>query len=754
MWHRNEAANSIVNSTSTAGLDADSANSSGTSVAGHTGNAIEFDGTSQSIEINHADVLNLTGDYTISFWDYSDTSTRSNSQYRQHLQKGTDYYFWKHTNAKLNFAYAGNALQKTSSIQYNWKYITNTYDDTLDEARLYVDGSQQAFASGNYDMPTSGSDLIFGKAPIPGYFDGKLDEIRISSTARSASWISASYRNMDHPYNAGSHFYTIGTQEEPPTPTPTVTPTATPTETPTETPTGTPTGTPTETPTETPTATPTETPTSTPTQSSQGPQISNSTTSSYSGSGSSLTVNVQFDLYWNYSWRLSSGASNWDAQWVFVKFRINGGDWQHAELAGSGHTAPTGSTISVGLLDPATAYNQTTNPGIGVFVYRSSVGTGSNDFDGIELVWNAGENGVVVGDDLDIQVHAVPMVYIPQGAFYAGDNATSTDSFRQGSSDNDPWYIGSEGSMSVTNSTGTAGGTGNEQTATTYYDGGSVYTIPAAFPKGYDAFYMMKHELTQEMWINFFNTLPTSGSSQSNRDITGATGKNSDALVSRNNISWTSGNATLPDRGTNETYCSVASSYVSAADVEAYLDWAGLRPMTELEYEKAARGDQAVVSGEFAWGSTSSTVITGFTNGGTVGEIASNAGANVNWNNSVSGPARERIFASTNYQANRETSGGSYYGVMEMSGNMSERAATVGNATGRAYTGVHGDGVLDSNGLANQSNWPGHTGAGVRGGSWGQVANLARVSDRTYAATSDGGSRQAEGGVRGVRTAP
>ena len=35
-----------------------------------------------------------------------------------------------------------------------------------------------------------------------------------------------------------------------------------------------------------------------------------------------------------------------------------------------------------------------------------------------------------------------------------------------------------------------------------------------------------------------------------------------------------------------------------------YLDWAGLRPMTELEYEKICRGPSAPVAGEYAWGST------------------------------------------------------------------------------------------------------------------------------------------------------
>lgn len=105
---------------------------------------------------------------------------------------------------------------------------------------------------------------------------------------------------------------------------------------------------------------------------------------------------------------------------------------------------------------------------------------------------------MVQGDPLDIQLHAIHMVYVPQGAFYAGDNATATAAFKQGSSDNDPWYIGSETALSVTNSSGSPGGTGSDPTAGVYYystdsggnddSSGSVFTVPADYPKGYKAF--------------------------------------------------------------------------------------------------------------------------------------------------------------------------------------------------------------------------------------------------------------------------
>jgi len=84
---------------------------------------------------------------------------------------------------------------------------------------------------------------------------------------------------------------------------------------------------------------------------------------------------VQFDITWKNSWRVTgSDPNNWDAAWVFVKYRVAGGAWMHATLHTSGHTAPTGSTIA-----PATT------DGPGVFIYRDTDGTGTVNFTSVRL---------------------------------------------------------------------------------------------------------------------------------------------------------------------------------------------------------------------------------------------------------------------------------------------------------------------------------------------------------------------------------
>jgi hypothetical protein len=452
---------------------------------------------------------------------------------------------------------------------------------------------------------------------------------------------------------------------------------------------------------------------------------------------------LKFSIAWNYSWRKATAPNNWDAMWFFVKFRKNLGEWQTMTFANTGHTIPSGAAIDVGLRDPNSSYNSTTNRGVGVFIYKDSAGFGTNTFNDIKLKWPYSLDGVQQGDRIDLQFNAIHMVYVPTESFYAGDDNTSSSSFKQS---------GSSSAVQITS-----------ESETTVYVGATGYTVPAAFPKGHKGFYIMRHELLQEQYRNFFNVLPTTGSARTNRDITDSTGKNSDSLVDRNNISWDSSNLSndmsVPDRDppNSRTYCAVPMSYLSWEDLTAYLDWAGLRPMSELEYEKAARGPTSPVAGEYAWGSTNYQNATGLVSPGRFTEVSSTEGDNINFSGGIGGPIRSGAFATLNYgRASRENAGGGYYGALELSGNVYERVVTVANSDGRAYTGAHGDGALDSNGRANESNWPSPTsasGSGFRGGSWNVASSYCRVSDRANAGVADT-TRGADYGGRGVRTAP
>jgi hypothetical protein len=173
--------------------------------------------------------------------------------------------------------------------------------------------------------------------------------------------------------------------------------------------------------------------------------------------------------------------------------------------------------------------------------------------------------------------------------------------------------------------------------------------------------------------------------------------------------------------------------------------------MTELEYEKSCRGNQNPAANEFAWGNTSATALSGLSNASNMSETASNTSSNIAYNNSfTTGPVRTGIFATGS--TSRATSGSGYYGNMELSGNLWERVVTLGNATGRTFSGVHGNGTLTSGGASDVSGWPAAAGTGWKGGSWlNTTTNSATTSDRAQAANTDN-TRAADAGGRGVRT--
>ncbi len=458
---------------------------------------------------------------------------------------------------------------------------------------------------------------------------------------------------------------------------------------------------------------------------------------------------VQFDLSWENSWRTSSAPNNWDAAWVFVKYRVGSGDWQHAWLNNTGHSSGTGTsaTIDAGLLTPGTAFHATTNPALGVFIYRSADGTGNFSITGAQLRWNYGANGVADNATVDVKVFAIEMVYVPAGNFYVGSGGTETSAFYMYPTTTNPYQITGEGAITV----GTTDG--NLYYPSSTYGGDQSGPIPANFPKGYAAFYCQKYEISQQQYVDFLNTLT---STQASNRYPNKNGSNRHAITLSGGV-----------YSTTNPY--VACNFLNWMDGAAYSDWAGLRPMTELEFEKACRGPVTQVANEYAWG-TATVAGNAYTleNDNATNEgIASNystSTGNASYDitdGSINGPLRVGIFAAHADNSGRITAGASYYGIMELSGNLWERAVTVGNATGRDFTGLHGNGALSTNGHANETAWPGltsgevtgATGSGFRGGSWLNDASVMRVSARYNAAVTHTG-RFRYYGFRAVRVAP
>ncbi|MEO8086974.1 MAG: hypothetical protein ABI763_09155 [Bacteroidota bacterium] len=483
-------------------------------------------------------------------------------------------------------------------------------------------------------------------------------------------------------------------------------------------------------------------------------QVSNT---SFTSQNTTLhTVQVQFTLSWENSWRVTAGPGNWDAAWVFVKYRVGGGPWLHASLNNTNFVAPAGSTIAIGLLTPGTAFNINTNPGKGAFIYRSANGSGTFTVTNAQLQWDYGSNGLGDNDVVDIQVFAIEHVYVPQGTFAVGDGQTGNGQFTLTTINTGIATVPPVGSGSLG---GQAGG----------YPTGQLPPSNAIWPNGYNAFYCMKNEVSQQGYADFLNCL-TRTQQQTHIATNISTGTianryvmfNSPVLVARNGIRC---DGTVSATGPITFYCDYdgdgvggevndgkdIASCLNQLDLWAYLDWAGLRPITEMEYEKCSRGTLPSIAGEYAWGNAIAIPASSILNPGLSSEEPNTSANVISSNGGINGPLRVGSVAGTT--TSRQQAGAGYYGIMEMTGNLTEAVIYI---TSVSFLGTHGDGLLDGSGSTTNGDWPPMPANGtnvncIRGGSFMSGIVGICLSCRTgFPFVGDHGS---EHGGRGGRTA-
>jgi formylglycine-generating enzyme required for sulfatase activity len=336
-----------------------------------------------------------------------------------------------------------------------------------------------------------------------------------------------------------------------------------------------------------------------------------------------------------------------------------------------------------------------------------------------------------------VSAWTVGMVFIPAGAFELGDD--HPDVLRHGAFHRrdesgavaGPLRITDESAMQVAKSPGALW----YEADRAGYHGDRGGPIPADWPKGTKAFWIMKHELTQGEYAAFLSALPTP---------------------------WRTLRSPIGTKGEESSTCSLAldgervvaasplrpCNFVSWDDTCAWMDWMALRPMTEFEFEKAARGPARPVAGDYPWGSDSREKL----------ERQVQRARDL----TLASAAEEAALADDD----RERFGASYYRVMDLSGSVWERVISVGHPRGRAFVGSHGDGVLTDAARATNPDWPATDasganadGIGFRGGAEYFKATSpndptnpqSRVATRTYGGWA-GAARYKTYSARAVRT--
>ena len=480
---------------------------------------------------------------------------------------------------------------------------------------------------------------------------------------------------------------------------------------------------------------------------------------------------VTFDVRWDASWH---DFENYDASWIFFKVRSEEGAWQHAQLVPENFT-----TVADHTLDAVPPEFDLPTDRNGVFVYRSRESQGNNHWR-IAMDLDLPEDFSIT----EIRVFGLEMVLVPEGAFELGTlksigerrevltpgaggapyNSLFTYSEKKKDNYGGVYKVSSEEPVTIGEAEGNLFWKDAKIVGTNTYSGIPEGRLVASFPKGYQGFYQMKYELSQAQYCDFLNTL--SLRQQKARDLTKEMEYNRPIEDYRNAIQLKN-NSYYTDRPFRPC------NFISWHDGQAYADWAGLRNMTELEFEKACRGPNPVVYREYVWGVNEIKDKENMRFSNTIldqsGEIArEELGREVTDGNVHAsmfsyfniddvclpgapfydpdsdgcrgfvggdggrGPLRMGIFGAKS-DGNRIKAGATYYGAMDMGGNLQEPVITVGHPTGRKFQGTHGDGNLSVQGYATNPDWQSVNGDyafGGRGGCWKFHENHARVADR------------------------
>ena len=461
---------------------------------------------------------------------------------------------------------------------------------------------------------------------------------------------------------------------------------------------------------------------------------------------------VQCNVSWDNSWK---DEINCDGVWLFGKFQAADGAWKHMNLKSASGTAfdyadhapamfSKGESPDLGMWVP--------DEKKGAFIFKTK-GKGSVFSKNVQLAWDYAQDGLTDEQAMKttIKVFGLEMVYIPEDKHYIGD----------------PRGVDGPDNCFFTYPGGSAYLISSEEPITVDKVDGALYceednprsrdavpfTVPVAFPKGYKAFWEMKYELTSQQFADFLNCL-TRKQQQSmvEADISGDEIKmyyvktNSEEEHLRNAIVVAKkGNGTL-EPIKFYTYAPARSvNFMSWSNIASFADWTGLRPVTELEFEKACRGPKDAVIDECAWGTADlgrPETFDGADGSGYEKKVPQTGIVNCSYGGGIApfdvgkktvpdnpgyeGPVSGELFENSQHEGVSEkiNNGASYYGVRNLTGNCWERCVTIGHPLGRAYDAIRGDGELDADGFANVASWPGKDGAGAgnRGGVWSSPA--------------------------------
>jgi hypothetical protein len=208
VWHLREGGTATRFDATANDNDSDQVYGIPDAAPGRIGIGNDFNGTVDSFRVpDSTSIGDETADsMSVSAWLKSDVLLETGSDRYRALEKGDCYFLLQGNGAQLGsggmnfFAKSGGGGNYPASIGTalnadQWYHVTGTFDGT--DMRVYLDGVLKDTRNVGANLDDDGLPLRIG-ADDDGddWFDGVLDEVRISQVARSTDWVRAIYENM------------------------------------------------------------------------------------------------------------------------------------------------------------------------------------------------------------------------------------------------------------------------------------------------------------------------------------------------------------------------------------------------------------------------------------------------------------------------------------------------------------------------------------------------------------------------------
>jgi PKD repeat protein len=163
---------------------------------GHSGNALQFNGTNAWVTVNDSASLDLSTGMTIEAWVYPQSLTTGggNTIISKEQSGGIVYTLYANGNKNVPLSSYDNGgyhviFGSNQLLVNKWTHLVVTYDGQYQ--RLYVNGSQVAVQAQNtLIQPSTGMLRIGGNSIWGEYFKGYIDEVRIYKRALTVAEVN------------------------------------------------------------------------------------------------------------------------------------------------------------------------------------------------------------------------------------------------------------------------------------------------------------------------------------------------------------------------------------------------------------------------------------------------------------------------------------------------------------------------------------------------------------------------------------